>query len=54
MKCLDCKWWINGDCHKHAPTVIIDGYEIGACGHLSVFPQTDTIDYCGDFEDDKS
>ncbi len=48
-KCILCEYWNNGNCQRKSPVVIEDGYEVGACGHLTVFPETNPDDFCGDF-----
>ena len=38
--CKNCDWWDGQRCYYNPPVVITDGYEVGACGHLTVYPET--------------
>lgn len=53
-KCEECEWFCApNECRKRAPVVITDGYEVGGCGNLTVYPETNPSGWCGEFEEVK-
>ena len=48
--CDICRFWRPKECRRHSPIVIIDGYDVGSSGHLTVYPEISENSWCGEFE----
>ncbi len=54
-ECGSCIYWTSnttdcGECRRHSPKVITDGYEQGAIGYTTAWPETRYNDECGDYK----
>ena len=51
--CAHCKFWFEGrkECRRHAPTVLFNIYaQSNENVGISRFPQTEPLQWCGDYE----